>query len=94
VAVISDTDLSDYGTDDYLESSHLITFGEAKHMSAFAELIASFIGLVHELLPDKLDRLRLYDGTPIDPNATYTIATNNFMAAGVDPQVDGRLTIL
>jgi hypothetical protein len=30
-------------------------------MSAFAELIANFIGLVHEMLPDKIKRLRLHN---------------------------------
>jgi hypothetical protein len=54
VAVLSDFDLSNHKTDDHLENSYLITFGEAKHMSAFAELIANFIGLVHEMLPDKI----------------------------------------
>lgn len=29
----------------------LITFAEAKHMDAYAELLAAFIGLVHELQP-------------------------------------------
>ena len=32
----------------------LITFGEAKHMSAYAELVASFLGLVHEMQPHRL----------------------------------------
>ncbi|MCA9250637.1 MAG: hypothetical protein KDA54_05845 [Phycisphaerales bacterium] len=36
----------------------LMTFGEAKHMSAYAELIASFIGMVHELQPHRLKRVR------------------------------------
>ena len=76
---------------------------------------------------DRVTRVTFPDGTPIDPNATYKIATNNFMPAGsdqfttltqgtnvvdtqvnlvdtvvhylelnplVDPQVEGRLTIL
>jgi len=76
---------------------------------------------------NRVTRVTLPDGTPIDPNATYKIATNNFMAAGgdrfatltqgqnttdtqinlvdtvvhylelrspVDPQVEGRLTIV
>ncbi len=57
VAVISDHDLSEYKTDDFVENAKLITFGEAKHMSAFAELIANFIGLVHELIPNALIRV-------------------------------------
>lgn len=43
-------------SDDFLENDLLLTFGEAKHMSAFAELVASFIGLVHELTPKALKR--------------------------------------
>ena len=56
VAVINSNDLSAFETDDHVENQHLITFGEAKHMSAFAELVANFIGLVHELKPDLLKR--------------------------------------
>jgi|GEM_PF-3862392 len=32
--------------------------GEAKHMSAFAELVAGFIGLVFELQPKRLSDIR------------------------------------
>jgi hypothetical protein len=66
VAVISDTDLSNYKTDAHIENSYLITFGEAKHMSAFAELIANFIGLVHEISPHVVAPIRPYIG-PIEP---------------------------
>lgn len=58
VAVILDRDLSGYSTDDFVDNPALMTFGEAKHMSAFAELIAGFIGLVHELKPDALKSIR------------------------------------
>ncbi len=76
---------------------------------------------------ERVRSVSLPDGTPIDPAATYRVATNDFMAAGgdqfatltrgmnpvdtgkdpvdaivawlaahspVDPQIDGRLTIL
>lgn len=58
VAVIRPLDLSYYKTYYALPNSELITFGEAKHMSAFAELVASFIGMVHELQPSRLTRGR------------------------------------
>lgn len=32
----------------------------------------------------RVTRVTLPGGTPIDPNATYRIATNNFMASGGD----------
>jgi hypothetical protein len=41
-----------------IENEDLISFGEAKHMSAYPELIASFVGLVHELRPECLDNIR------------------------------------
>ena len=54
VAVIKASDLSGFSTSDYVENRHLITFAEAKHMTAFAELIAAFVGLVHEMQPSRL----------------------------------------
>ena len=54
VAVIRDVHIDEFDTDDYVQNSELITFGEAKHMSAFAELVASFVGMVHELQPERL----------------------------------------
>lgn len=62
VAVIADQDLSKLESDDFVDNSSLITFGEAKHMSAFAELIANFIGMVHEMMPDALTPIRPYIG--------------------------------
>ena len=53
VAVIQDVNLDGYSANDYVLNSALLTFGEAKHMSAFAELIADFIGLVHEMQPGR-----------------------------------------
>jgi hypothetical protein len=58
VAIIHDLDLSEFKTYDCVSNDALISFGEAKHMSAFAELIAGFVGLVHELQPERLRRIR------------------------------------
>ncbi len=58
IVIMEDVILNGFGTDDSLPNNHLISFGEVKHMSAFAELVASFIGLVHELKPDRLKRIR------------------------------------
>jgi hypothetical protein len=59
VAIIKETDISFYKTYFAIPNENLISFAEAKHMSAFAELVANFIGMVHELKPDKLKRLRI-----------------------------------
>lgn len=59
VAIITPFDVSSLGTDNYVENSYLISFAEAKHMAAFAELVANFIGLVHELQPGRLSRIRI-----------------------------------
>jgi hypothetical protein len=59
VAIINDLDLEAFTTTDYLPNDELVSFGEAKHMSAFAELIASFVGMVHELQPRRLRRVRV-----------------------------------
>jgi hypothetical protein len=58
VAVIKPSDLASYGTNDAVPNCDLVTFAEAKHMSAFAELVAGFLGLVHELQPERLKRVR------------------------------------
>lgn len=62
VAVISECGLSFHKTNDYVDNTDLITFAEAKHMSAFAELVAGFLGLVHEIAPKRLRRSRPYIG--------------------------------
>jgi hypothetical protein len=54
VGIINETDMIEYETDMAIPNGNLICFGEAKHMSAFAELIAGFIGMVHELMPEML----------------------------------------
>ncbi len=59
VAIIKETCVDYFNTDTAVESEKLISFAEAKHMSAFAELLASFIGVVHELKPDRLRKIRI-----------------------------------
>lgn len=59
LAIIQSIDLSMFDTHMHVPNSALISFGEAKHMSAFAELIAGFVGLVHEMQPDRLKRVRI-----------------------------------
>lgn len=58
ISILNDLDLSQYSTDTFLPNKDLISFGEVKHMSAYAELVAGFIGMVHELQPKKLKRIR------------------------------------
>lgn len=62
VAVYKEKDLKGFTSDDFLPNSDLISFGEAKHMSAYAELMANFIGMVHELMPENLNNVRNKDG--------------------------------
>lgn len=62
IAIIKETDISNYKTDIAVSNEQLLSFGEAKHMSAFAELIASFIGMVHELMPTVLNSEEKFDG--------------------------------
>ncbi len=58
VAVIEDIDLSGFASDDAVLNADLIAFGEAKHLNAYAELMANFIGLIHEIQPFRLRRIR------------------------------------
>jgi hypothetical protein len=55
IAIIKETDIVGFEADIAIPNSQLLSFGEAKHMSSFAELVASFIGMVHELLPKSLN---------------------------------------
>lgn len=59
VAIIRDVFIDHFSTLDHVPNKELLSFGEAKHMSAFAELVASFVGVVHELQPERLKRFRL-----------------------------------
>jgi hypothetical protein len=65
VAILSPVDTSQMSSDSHIENRDLISFGEAKHMSAFAELVANFVGLVHELQPKRLKRIRNKTYTPV-----------------------------
>lgn len=56
LAVIESGFADALGNDDPAENSALITFAEAKHMNAFAELVAGFVGLVHEMQPERMKR--------------------------------------
>lgn len=67
VAVITNEDLKHFGTDDAVPNSTLLTFGEAKHMSAFAELIASFLGLAREMQPRRTNVNARYRKTEVRP---------------------------
>lgn len=58
VAVIRDINVRGMKSYMHVPNKDIVTFGEAKHMSAFAELVASFIGLVHEIQPTRLRRVR------------------------------------
>ncbi len=59
IVIMENIDINYYTTDTALPNKFLISFGEVKHMSAYAELIASFIGLTFELKPENLKRLRI-----------------------------------
>ena len=61
IAIINEIDISEYKTDVAISNQQLLSFGETKHMSAFAELIAGFIGMVHEMMPDALNSSHIID---------------------------------
>lgn len=58
VVIANNVLIDHFSTNDSLPNQDLVSFGEAKHMSAFAELVAGFIGLVHELKPKNLRKVR------------------------------------
>lgn len=74
IVLMEDNDLSDFSTDQAIPNDWLISFGEVKHMSAFAELVASFIGLVHELTPGRLKKIRV-NGYQSDDIAPFLYAS-------------------
>jgi len=70
VAVLRDSRYDHVRGRMHVFNEDLITFAEAKHMDAYAELIAQFIGLVHELQPKRLSHRRAlrtpeYRGHPL-----------------------------
>jgi hypothetical protein len=67
VAILEPAELDWMETNDYIPNENLISFGEAKHMSAFAELVANFVGLIHELQPRRLKRHRFKTKKPLIP---------------------------
>jgi hypothetical protein len=84
VAVIRDMDLTGFSTFDHVPNDQLLTFGEAKHMSAFAELVAGFIGAVHELQPHRLKRRRTkkWRSSKIDEPAPFLFVSGSFWRTG------------
>jgi hypothetical protein len=91
ISIINDNDLSNFSTDDALDNNQLISFGEVKHMSAFAELIASFIGLVYELAPANLNAIRIpgYSSNDIAP-FLYVSGLMNPTAKGIHETIVNR----
>ncbi|MGZ0017751.1 hypothetical protein [Yeosuana sp. AK3] len=59
IIIMENINIDYYSTDTALPNENLIAFGEVKHMSAYGELIANFIGLTFELKPDRLKQLRI-----------------------------------
>lgn len=91
VAVIDDLDLAGFGTDDAVKNEHLRSFGEAKHMSAFAELVASFLGLVHELLPEHLVTGSATVGPRDHPRPFLYVSGHLYRtAAGIKETIEAR----
>ncbi len=54
VAVVKPHSATGLASSTPVDNTNLLTFAEAKHMSAFAELIAGFLGLVHEVANKRL----------------------------------------
>lgn len=91
ISIINNNDLSAFSTDDALDNNQLISFGEVKHMSAFAELIASFIGMVYELAPANLNAIRVpgYSSNHIAP-FLYVSGLMNPTAKGIHETIVNR----
>ncbi|MEQ8554908.1 MAG: hypothetical protein RIC06_25710 [Cyclobacteriaceae bacterium] len=91
ISIILDKDLKNFKTDEAIPNDWLMAFGEVKHMSAFAELIASFIGLTHELKPKKLKRIRTKNySTEVLPCFLYVSGYLNPTAKGIIETIENR----
>jgi hypothetical protein len=82
VAVIRAVNLSGYSTNHAVPVKHLVTFGEAKHMSAFAELLAGFIGVVHEMQPTRLRKGANSRGRPREHLAPFLYVSGYLYPSG------------
>lgn len=91
VGVIKCDSVKNFSTNDAVENRNLITFAEAKHMNAFAELISGFIGTVHELLPKKLKKHKKSKRKPVHPFAfLFVSGFSNPSARGVIATITKR----
>ena len=71
-------------TDFAIVNDDLVSFGEVKHMSAFPELIASFIGLVHELYPARLGGKKEKDSTGSNTSLSPFLYLSGYLAGTAD----------
>ena len=89
VAIIKETYIIGFDTDRAIPNENLLCFGEAKHMSAFAELIAGFLGMVHELLPEMLENKDNMDENELYP-FLYVSGKLNPTAKGLRETIEKR----
>lgn len=82
VAVIREMNVRGMKTYMHVPNKSLVTFGEAKHMSAFAELVAGFVGLVHEMQPNRLRRIRNPTFSIADHPPPFLFVSGTFWATG------------
>jgi hypothetical protein len=92
VAVVRDISLDELNTDDHVSNTDLVTFGEAKHMSAFAELVASFVGMVHELQPERLKQRQKRKASRAAHPSPFLFVSGRFWvtAEGIIATIDRR----
>lgn len=68
--------------DDWVEAHNLFTFAECKHMPAFPELIAGFLGMVHEVMPRYVLSPRRATGFTRRALRPPTLMTSQFPTVG------------